>query len=562
MNQMSALGHDLSSGGVRPAPRDGPINILIVDDEPKNLTVLEAILNDPRYKLVRAVSAQEALLALVGEDFALLILDIRMPGMTGFELAEMIKGRKKTAQVPIIFLTAFYNEDQHVLTGYGTGAVDYLHKPVNAAVLRSKVAVFAELYRSRREIEMANRALLAEVEERVRAEEQLRELNATLERRVIERTQTLADLDRRKDEFLAMMGHELRGPLAPISSALQVLALQRESENAVQQKARTIIERQLGNLRHLVDDLLEVSRITLGRIPLHRKRVQVSDIVNGAVETVGPLVDQQRHELTVTLPSVPIWLDADESRLEQVVANLLQNAAKYTDEGGHIWLTAELQGNSAVIRVRDTGRGIPPDLLPRVFDLFTQAERSLDRAQGGLGIGLALVQQFTQLHGGEVQAFSTVGQGSEFVVRLPIAGRDAGRAATPHLQSPPPATSSLRIVVADDNPDTVLTFSLLLREKGHDVHTANDGPSALESVREFQPDVALLDIGLPGLNGYGVARQIRQELALNNTVLIALTGYGQDSDRQAALQAGFNHHLVKPADFSKLEQILATVRGA
>jgi signal transduction histidine kinase len=390
-----------------PAPAEAPINILIVDDEPKNLTVLEAILDSPGYRLIRAESAQDALLALVAEDFALLILDIRMPGMTGFELAEMIRQRKKTAQVPIIFLTAFYNEDQHILTGYGSGAVDYLHKPVNATILRSKVAVFADLHRKQREIETINRALL--------------ELNETLEQRVAERTEALAELDRRKDEFLAMMGHELRSPLAPIANALQLLGTQRSSENPIQHQARSIIERQMGNLQHLVDDLLEVSRITTGKIPLRRNPVLVDDIVKGAVETVRSVVEQRRHDLTVSLPPEPIQLHADKGRLEQVVVNLLHNAAKYTEEAGRIFLTVDLDGEAVVIRVRDTGPGISPDFLPRIFDLFAQEEQSLDRAQGGLGIGLALVRRFAELHGGDVQAFSTLGQGSEFVVRLPLA---------------------------------------------------------------------------------------------------------------------------------------------
>jgi signal transduction histidine kinase len=541
------------------ATTDGTINILIVDDEPKNLTVLEAILDDPGYRLVRAESAHQALLSLVAEDFALLILDIRMPGMTGFELAEMIKGRKKTAQVPIIFLTAFFNEDQHVLTGYGTGAVDYLHKPVNASILRSKVAVFAELHRKRREIEKANRDLLDEAAERRRAVEQLRELNENLEQRVAERTETLEDLHRRKDEFLAMMSHELRNPLAPIATALQVLGTQREKENPIQQQARSIIERQTGHLRHLVDDLLEVSRITTGQVQLRRKLVVVNDIVNGAVETVRPLIEERGHELTVSLPPEPIVLEADEARLEQVMVNLLHNAAKYTEGAGRLWLTAEREGERVVIRVRDTGIGISPTLLPRVFELFTQAERSLDRSQGGLGIGLALVQRFTELHGGEVEAFSTLGEGSEFVVRLPLAPEVTPQPALPVPEARQAPTHSLRVLVADDNVDTVETFALLLRQSGHDVRTAYDGEAAVQAAMEYQPDVALLDIGLPGLTGYEVAKRIRLEPSLQSMVLIASTGYGQDSDRRAALQAGFNHHLVKPADFDKLEQILSAV---
>jgi signal transduction histidine kinase len=546
MSPGTKRGSDVMKTKNVPAPADGLINILIVDDEPKNLTVLEAILDSPSYRLVRAESAQDALLALVAEDFALLILDIRMPGMTGFELAEMIRQRKKTAQVPIIFLTAFYNEDQHVLAGYGSGAVDYLLKPVNATVLRSKVAIFSELHRKQREIETANRALL--------------ELNETLERRVMERTEALAELDRRKDEFLAMMSHELRSPLAPIANALQLLGTQRGNENPIQHQARSIIERQMGNLQHLVDDLLEVSRMTTGKIPLRRKPVVVGDIVKGAVETVRSVVEERRHELTVTLPPDPIRLHADKGRLEQVIANLLHNAAKYTEEAGRIWLSVDLEGESVVIRVRDTGLGISPEFLPRIFELFAQEEQSLDRSQGGLGIGLALVRRFAELHGGDVQAFSTLGQGSEFVVRLPLAAADTAQQQSAVPEARPLATPvPLRVLVVDDNPDTLTTFSMLLRTLGHDVRTAGDGESVVGEALDYQPDVVLLDIGLPGLNGYGVAKRIRLEPTLQDVVLIALTGYGQDSDRQAAMQAGFNHHMVKPADFEKLEQILASV---
>ncbi len=686
------------------ASDDSPINILIVDDETKNLTVLEAILDNPGYRLVRAESADQALLALVVQEFALLILDIRMPGMSGFELAEIIKERKKTAGVPIIFLTAFYNEDQHELVGYGTGAVDFLHKPVNAAVLRSKVAVFADLYRKSREFGLVNDALLAEVTERRRAEEQLRELNETLELRVAERTDALrdsemryrrlfeaaqdgvlildfesgeivdvnpfmtellgysyddflgmelwklglfneksetefavrelqtkgflryehlalqskdgrlfevevvanvysvnhqnviqcnirditlrgrlekqlqeqadkvVDLNHRKDEFLAMLSHELRSPLAPISNALQLLRLQQDSETELQQQARNIIERQTKQLQHLVDDLLEVSRITTGRLHLRKESVDVSEIIRGAMETAGPIIDQRQHELTLSLPSERICLNADVSRMEQVLVNLLTNAAKYTDEGGHIWLSVELSSDEAnrgghspalpqevVFRVRDSGVGIDSKLLPHIFDLFTQAERSLDRSQGGLGIGLALVHRLTEMHGGKVEARSVLGQGSEFIVRLPVTTTDTPASQSSETASGLRTVRCLRVLVVDDNTDTVDSFSKLLKASGHNVRTAYDGPAAVQAALDYQPDIALLDIGLPGLDGYQVAKRIRQEPALKNIVLVALTGYGQDSDRQASSQAGFDHHLVKPARLEQLTQILAMV---
>jgi signal transduction histidine kinase/CheY-like chemotaxis protein len=389
----------------------------------------------------------------------------------------------------------------------------------------------------------------------------------------------LQEADRRKDEFLAMLSHELRNPLAPISNAVHLLRLQKNGDQ-LQKQARSIIERQVGQLTHLVDDLMEVSRITTGRVQLRHDRVVVNGIVECAVETARPLIDQRRHELTVSLSPDPIWLNADAARLEQVVVNLLTNAAKYTDEGGHIWLTVELASGAcsdrsasgghqppdeAVIRVRDTGVGVAPELLPRIFDLFTQAQRSLDRSQGGLGIGLALVQRLVEMHQGRVEAYSALGQGSEFVVRLPVL-------LTPALSSPaPPSTPketaeptgpSLRVLVVDDNVDAAESLAMLLQLSRHQVCTAHDGPTALEAAFDFRPNVVLLDIGLPRMDGYEVAKKMRQQPVLKNVMLVAMTGYGQESDRQRSQEAGFDHHLVKPADFGKLQQILATVELA
>jgi PAS domain S-box-containing protein len=379
-----------------------------------------------------------------------------------------------------------------------------------------------------------------------------------LERKTHEQAEALADLHRRKDEFLAMLSHELRNPLAPILNAVQLLRLQRD-ESGLQQRARTIIERQIGQLVHLVDDLLEVSRISTGRIHLQREQLDMRAIVECGVETVRPFIEQRRHALAVRLPPSPIWIDCDATRLEQVVVNLLNNAAKYTDEGGHIWLSLGQEGNEAVLRIRDSGVGIAPDLMPRIFDLFTQAERSLARSQGGLGIGLCLVQRLVEMHGGKVAAHSALGQGSEFVVRLPVV-----LTAEPQPLSPPsgkakPTGRSLRVLVVDDNVDTAGSLELLLRDAGHDVRMAHDGPTALEAARNYRPDVVLLDIGLPELDGYEVAKRMRQQPVLQNVVLVAMTGYGQESDRERAQEAGFDHHLVKPARFEQIQKILAAV---
>ena len=383
-----------------------------------------------------------------------------------------------------------------------------------------------------------------------------------LQRKTLEQAGALADLDRRKDEFLAMLSHELRNPLAPILNAVHLLRLQM-NEDPLQKQARTIIERQVGQLKHLVDDLLEVSRISTGRVQLRQEQLVLGGIVERAVETAQPLITQHRHELTVSVPLEPICLRADAARLEQVLVNLLTNAAKYTEDGGSIALTIERtigsRGDTAVLRVRDSGIGIAPELLPHIFDLFTQADRSLDRSQGGLGIGLCLVQRLVELHGGTVEVYSVLGHGSEFVVRLPVMVA-ALPVAPPLLREPVQQRGkSCRVLVVDDNVDAAQSVAMLLDMSGHQCRMAHDGPSGLEAALAWQPDVVLLDIGLPGLNGFEVARQIRQQPLLKNVVLVALTGYGLEADRQRSRDAGFDHHLVKPADFDEIEKILASL---
>jgi signal transduction histidine kinase len=341
------------------------VNILIVDDDPRNLAVLETVLDDPSYRLVRALSGDEALLALMAEEFAVLVLDVRMPGMTGFELAQLVKERRKTARIPIIFLTAYYNEDQHVLEGYGTGAVDYLHKPVNASVLRSKVAVFAELHKRGLALEAANRLLLAEVAERRRAEARLNEMNESLDRRVTERTRELQasearlrDAGARKDEFLATLAHELRNPLAPVRNAVQLL--KRGGQSAELDWAAGLIDRQVTAMSRLIDDLMDVSRINQGRIELRREIVDLSDVLSDAVETSRPLLEEMGHELVTSRPAAPLLVNADRTRLAQAFMNLLNNAIKYMDAGGRIDVTLAAQGDEAVVSVRDRGSAFPP----------------------------------------------------------------------------------------------------------------------------------------------------------------------------------------------------------
>jgi len=341
---------------------------------------------------------------------------------------------------------------------------------------------------------------------------------------------------------------------------VQLLQLQKD-QNSVQQKALAIIERQVGQLTHLVGDLLDVSRAITGRIQLCQEQVSVSSIVERAVETARPLIDQRRHELTVSLPPEPIWLYADAARLEQVVTNLLTNAAKYTTEGGHIWLSVQKEGDKAVLRVRDTGLGIDRALLPHVFDLFTQAQRSSDRSQGGLGIGLTLAKRLVEMHGGTIGVSSILGQGSEFIVSLVVCPPGAMSLTTqpPPTEIAEPTKRALRVLVVDDNVCATEILEILIQESGHLVRIAHTGPTALAAALDYRPDVMLMDIGLPELNGFEVAKWIRQQPVLRDIVLVAITGYGQESDRQHSQEAGFDHHLVKPADFEKVRQILAAV---
>jgi len=372
----------------------------------------------------------------------------------------------------------------------------------------------------------------------------------------------LRQADRRKDEFLAVLAHELRNPLAPVRNAVEVMRL-RDVDDPGLGRARDIIDRQVQQMTRLVDDLLDVSRITRGKVELQKESVDLAAVVARAVEISRPLIDARRHELAVTLPPEPVRLEADAARLAQVVANLLNNAAKYTEERGHIWLTVEREGPEAVVRVRDTGVGIPAEMLAQVFDLFTQVTHSLDRSQGGLGIGLTLVRSLVEMHGGGVRAHSGgPGQGSEFVVRLPLlAGRRAAGSG-PGAGGRPIESSARRILVVDDNGDAADSLAMLLRLMGNDVRTAPDGPAALEAARAYRPDVVLLDLGLPGMSGYEVCRRLREGHFANGPLVVALTGYGQDEDRRRTREAGFDRHLVKPVNPDELRGVLAEGPGS
>jgi two-component system CheB/CheR fusion protein len=372
------------------------------------------------------------------------------------------------------------------------------------------------------------------------------------------RAAQLADADRRKDEFLAMLGHELRNPLAPIRNALHVLRSPR-AQGAQIERAKDMLDRQVDQLVRLVDDLLDVSRVTRGKIQLRRERLGLSKVIGSAVETARPLIDALGHELTVCLPEEPVYVEGDAVRLTQVLANLLNNAAKYTERGGHVELSAAVEGGTAVVRVRDDGIGIGADLLPHVFDMFVQAERSMARSQGGMGIGLTLVRHLVELHGGSVQAFSAgPDQGCEMVVRLPAARREE-RGALAVAEGGPASGAGLRVLVVDDNADVADSLAMLLELSSHEVRAVYSGADALDALAVFRPDVVLLDIGLPTMTGYEVVRRIRGCEEGRRALVVAVTGYGQPEDRRLSLEAGFDHHLVKPVD---LDALLALLGGS
>jgi PAS domain S-box-containing protein len=365
----------------------------------------------------------------------------------------------------------------------------------------------------------------------------------------------LKDADRRKDEFLAMLAHELRGPLAPLRNLLEVMK-HADGNPVLLQQARSTMERQLGQLVRLVDDLIDVSRITRNKIELRKERVDLTSLLHQSVEACRPLAKSANHQVNVALPPEPITLHADPVRLAQVFSNLLNNACKYTEPGGKIWLSAERQGEEAVVKVKDTGLGIPPDKLGSVFEMFTQIDRTLDRSQGGLGIGLTLVKRLVEMHGGTVTASSEgPGKGSEFVVRLPILAERL-QAETPGT-APATTVPPLRILVVDDNTDTAASLAILLNLAGHETRTAHDGLEAVATAEKFRPDVVLLDIGLPRLNGLDACRRIREQPWGKNTFLVALTGWGQEEDRRRSKDAGFDAHVVKPVDYSVLTSLLA-----
>lgn len=705
--------------------QDEKVNILIVDDLPDKLLVFATVLEELGQNLVFVRSGRDALREVLQREFAVILLDVNMPEIDGFETAALLRKYKRSADTPIIFITSFADEIQ-TERGYAMGAVDYIQSPVVPHILRSKVRVFVRLFAMQRQVrrqadahaavlaadaarrvaeandrrsaflanasrvlngsldvkvgvhalaglvvpELAslsivlpvddeqtgvtveageageavviggrsgaidgsvsalNASILATLTSAMHARrrvdmpaEQLAGLGAldahgtpppgdaletdwcavsavpllsgdrlhgvllvaasrrsqqadwsilgdlaaraatalenarlyeSLQLEIVERRTAEAQLQeasRRKDEFLAMLSHELRNPLAPIRTALEVIRRIAPADPKFAW-ASDIMVRQLRQLTRLVEELLDVARISQGKIVLKREKVDLNAVIAHSVETAQPNLDARGQTLRVRSFSEPLWLHGDFARLAQIVSNLLHNASKYSEDGSAIELNTSVESNGAVIRVRDQGIGIEQQLLPRIFDLFTQGARGLDRTQGGLGVGLTLARRLAQMHGGGIEAFSAgAGAGSEFVVRLPCIGLVRGRESVAAAATAPARVAvSGRILVVDDNRDAALSLATYLEMSGHEVRTAGDGRQALDVAERFTPQVVVLDIGLPILNGYQVAKQLRLAAPTQHALLLALTGYGQKEDQLAANEAGFDRHFVKPVD--------------
>lgn len=510
-------------------PTPDPVYFLLVDDLEENLLALEALLRRDGLVLLKARSGADALELLLRHDIALALVDVQMPEMSGFELAELMRGTERTRTVPIIFLTAGSADQQRRFRGYEAGAVDFLQKPIETDILKSKAGIFLELYRRRQE--------------------------------VTRYAASLEEADRAKDAFLATLAHELRNPLAPLRSGLEVLSGAPAPEVAAD--VHNMMKRQVSHMARLIEDLLDMSRIRSGKIELRRVDTTLQAILMTAIDISRPLIDEAGHKLELDIPAQPIAMNIDSTRIAQAVGNLLNNAAKYTPQGGKISLTAQVEAANLVIKVADTGIGIPTDMLEHVFDLFTQVGGARSYAQGGLGIGLALVRHIVDMHGGQVHAESGGnGTGSAFTIRLPI---DKALASPQTLRDTSPDAPGqkekpMRVLVVDDNVDAAQTVTWMLEMIGHDVRQVHTGEAALAAAEEYSPDAILLDIGLPDISGYDVCRKIRQNDALSDIVMVAQTGWGQKRDRDMAFDAGFDHHLVKPVSPDDFARVLKAGR--
>jgi CheY-like chemotaxis protein len=523
-----------------------PIDILLVDDEPRNLDALEAILESPGYRLLRARDAEQALRLLMDHDVAAIVLDIRMPNMSGLELARLIKSTQRFRGTPIVFLTAQLLDDDRVVEGYDAGAVDFLTKPFDPRVLRHKIAVFAELYRKTRE--------LADLNEKL--EERVRERTIELERSEA----ALRAAARQKDEFLAVLAHELRNPLVPLRTGLDFL-LRRQREAPL---ARTLgmMNRQLHHMVRLIDDLLDVSRITRGALELKREPAELGGLVAATVEAMRPTFERRRQELVLEGEGdVRCEATVDTTRIAQIVTNLLTNASKFTPERGRTTVKLARQGATFSIQVTDTGAGIPADQIDGVFGMFARLSRPEGASPAGLGIGLALARRLAEMHGGTLTAASGgENRGSTFTLRLPLGPVTAASRVEAAPRAPAaPVPAPLRIVIIEDNEDVAASLRDLLEDTGHRVWSAQTGSDGVSLVEEVRPNVVLCDLGLPHMGGLEVCQRIRAMPAALQPIVVAVTGWGREEDHRRTREAGFDHHLVKPVAVENLDRVLRTV---
>lgn len=551
------------------APTAAPVKILLVDDQPGRLLTYRTILEPLGEELVDARSGMEALKLLMEDEYAVILLDVNMPVMDGFETATLIHQHPRFENTPIIFVTAVNLSDLDRLRGYKLGAVDYVMVPVIPEIMRTKVSVLAELYRKRRELQVLNASLASAhrelQEEKARELERLnaslRAANAELELRNREllaenkeRTRAerqLREADQRKDEFLATLAHELRNPLAPLQNALAVRRLREPDDH---DPLLSMMERQLSLLVRMIEDLLDIARITRGKLTLRRATTLLQDVIAAAVDTARPLIEEGGHTLNLKLPESPVPLDADHARLAQVFANLLNNAAKYSDAKGRIELGAAIEGDHVQVWISDSGIGLTAEQMDTVFEMFHQVDTTVERSRGGLGIGLTLVQRLTEMHGGRVEVHSDgPGRGSTFRVRLPHAGATQMQ---PPAAAPKRDSGGLRrrVLIVDDNHDAADTLAMMVRLLGHETRVVYDPQTVEGEVVAFAPEIVFLDVGMPGRSGYDVARALRDAHG-EGLVIVAVTGWGQPEDRQRTLQAGFDHHLVKPPDIQAITDI-------
>ena len=569
-----------SSGGVDdevvPLPHvghnAGRPRVLLADDNADMRHYVARLLRD-RYDVETVADGRAALEAARLQPPDLVLTDIMMPHLDGFELLRELRATEGLRNIPVIMVSARAGEEARI-AGMEFGADDYLTKPFSSRELMARVDAHIRLSSLRREAELArldsqarvnaaNLELSRRVIELEKANNEIQESRKTALNLMVDALlakEQLRDADRRKDEFLATLAHELRNPLAPVRNAIAILNLKGPPVTELEW-ARAVIDRQMQHLTRLIDDLLDVSRISRGKIELKRERIELGKVIRGAVEASRPLLEQNSQELSVTIPPEAIYIDADETRLVQVFCNLLNNSAKYSDRNGQITLSATRDRDDVLVSVRDTGFGIPEDVLPRVFDMFTQVDGSLERSKGGLGVGLTLVKRLVELHGGEVSASSEgLGKGSEFVVRLPIlSDAPAAPARASLASSTAPQAVPYPILIVDDNRDSADSMAMMLRILGNNVRTAYDGIEAVRVAADYRPGVVLLDIGLPKLSGYEAARRIRQEPWGRSMVLIAVTGWGQKDDRRRSREAGFDYHIVKPVAPEELVELLGSL---